>query len=425
MTIHADVKQMRERLAASGSAVRFQALDSWRGIAALMVVLFHAQIASHVYDARLVVAGDAFVDFFFVLSGFVIAHAYLNKLDSGEGVARFLFLRIGRLYPLHLFMLGLFVAFELARLVLPLLAKGGDAPFGEGSSITSLLGNVLMLQAFYPFNHLSWNAPSWSISAELLAYTLFTLLVFAMPNRLLKGLALSALLAVAALMLFSARGMETAAGLGWPRAIYGFALGAMLYRMCGAGIVAQKRLAGTAPRVIWTTLELAAASAALAAVVYGHGTPLAWALPPIFVAVVGVFAVEGGWVSRALKCRPLIVLGALSYSIYLTHLFVLSRFGNAARVMERVLDESFMRQMGTAARGGLGIDAGSLLAGDLVVLLVLGSVIAMSWLTYRFVELPGQNLFRNGAKWLFDGPARGAGRDRAAMKKGRLQQAAF
>lgn len=423
MTIHADVRRVRERMAAAAAPVRFQALDSWRGIAALVVVLFHAQIASHVYDAKLVVAGDAFVDFFFVLSGFVIAHAYLGKLGSRDGVARFLLLRIGRLYPLHLFMLGLFVAFELARLMLPFLA--GGAPFGEGSSVASLLGNVLMLQAFYPFDHLSWNAPSWSISAELLAYALFALLVFTMPGRLLKGLALAALLAVAVLMLFSARGMETAAGLGWPRAIYGFALGAMLYRLCGAGIVARKRLAAPAPRLSWTVLEAAAAMAALAGVAYGHGTPLAWALPPVFAAVVGVFAVEGGWLSRALKCRPLIALGALSYSIYLTHLFVLSRFGNAARVMERVFDKNLMHDMGTAARGGLGIDAGSLLAGDLVLLLVLGSVIAMSWLTYRYVELPGQNLFRNGARLLFDRPENGAGRERPATKKGRLHEAVF
>ena len=55
---------------------RFYALDSWRGIAAVMVALFHMPIAWSLYDVGIVRHAWLFVDFFFVLSGFVIAFTY-------------------------------------------------------------------------------------------------------------------------------------------------------------------------------------------------------------------------------------------------------------------------------------------------------------------------------------------------------------
>src|SRR2546430_1942701 len=58
-----------------------------------------------------------FPDFFFVLSGFVIAANYQQRLLDGFGVGRFLLLRLGRLYPLHFTMLALFVGVELLRVL--------------------------------------------------------------------------------------------------------------------------------------------------------------------------------------------------------------------------------------------------------------------------------------------------------------------
>src|SRR3979409_173570 len=98
---------------------RFVALDSWRGIAACLVALFHFEAYSHLVYSHLNGApflrnSWLFVDFFFVLSGFVIAANYQQRLREGFGVGRFLLLRLGRLYPLHLFMLAAAVAVKLA-----------------------------------------------------------------------------------------------------------------------------------------------------------------------------------------------------------------------------------------------------------------------------------------------------------------------
>ena len=71
------------------TTVRFEVLDAWRGIAALMVAVFHFNALHHAAYMPFVRNSYLFVDFFFVLSGFVIAHAYAERLTSGEAIVVF------------------------------------------------------------------------------------------------------------------------------------------------------------------------------------------------------------------------------------------------------------------------------------------------------------------------------------------------
>lgn len=105
------VKEMVQRRA-------FVGLDGLRGVAAIMVVLFHAQGLNRV-DLTFPSAYLA-VDLFFMLSGFVIAHAYEKKLKSGLSVWRFFKIRAVRLYPLYLF--GTILSFAVA--VYPAVSTG-------------------------------------------------------------------------------------------------------------------------------------------------------------------------------------------------------------------------------------------------------------------------------------------------------------
>ena len=59
--------------------MRLVALDSLRGLCALMVALMHINSISHISESTLVRQSWLFVDFFFVLSGFVIAHSYIDR----------------------------------------------------------------------------------------------------------------------------------------------------------------------------------------------------------------------------------------------------------------------------------------------------------------------------------------------------------
>ena len=134
---------------------------------------------------------------------------------------------------------------------------------------------------------------------------------------------------------------------------------------------------------------------------YSRGTSLTLLAPLVFAGVVAVFAVEGGHLSRLLRCRFLLLLGALSYSIYMTHMFVLLRVTNVARASDKFLGTSFLQHVGHTDRYGDGIDAGSLLAGDmLMAAVVVGLVI-------RRLALPVVALTRGGFELTIegDGPA--------------------
>jgi peptidoglycan/LPS O-acetylase OafA/YrhL len=90
--------------------VKFVALDAMRGLAALVVVFWHAQ--GEFAPIPRPASGYLAVDFFFCLSGLVIAQAYEDRLQSGLSVAKFAFLRLIRFYPL----------FAIGLLILPLSA---------------------------------------------------------------------------------------------------------------------------------------------------------------------------------------------------------------------------------------------------------------------------------------------------------------
>lgn len=391
--------------AARPAAIRFEALDSWRGLAAIMVVLFHAQIVSNIHLLGIVRSGEAFVDLFFVLSGFVIAHAYLDKISTRRDMGRFFLLRLGRLYPLHIFMVALFVLFEMAKTFVPGLVNAADPSFSGTNELSYLVSNALLLQAFLPPDTLSWNTPSWSISAEYLAYFLFAVAV--LKQR--KGIAFWLLLAMVAapLMLWmtSVQGMISAPGTGFLRAIYGFSVGALLYVLSFRSMSSRQAASSGNEQMRWTAIELSVTALAVVSVWKTHATPLSYGLPFVFALLVWVFARERGAVSRLLRLRPFLLVGTLSYSIYMIHLFIQLRLLNVARLLDVVAGTSLVRQVGATDRYGGGIDLGSLFAGDLLIAVMVAITIAVSYVTYRLIERPGQQAFRHLADRLF-GPAR-------------------
>jgi peptidoglycan/LPS O-acetylase OafA/YrhL len=93
---------------------RFRVLDSWRGIAALIVAFGHIKTSGWLSTLPLATTSYRFVDFFFVLSGFVIAYSNKDKLYSNpSAIGSFLINRVARLWPLHLFVLGLFLFYQI------------------------------------------------------------------------------------------------------------------------------------------------------------------------------------------------------------------------------------------------------------------------------------------------------------------------
>ncbi|MEZ2345444.1 acyltransferase family protein [Terriglobus sp. RCC_193] len=140
----------------------FATLDGLRGVAAIAVVLFHYPA---LVGRQIVPQGYLAVDFFFLLSGFVLTFAYQGRLASGWSLRQFLRVRVARLYPLYC--LGLLFGFLVNRLQ----AIHGTS-VGSTSTVLTFLGLGLV---FLPYMGgpgtviFPLNMPSWSVLMELLA----------------------------------------------------------------------------------------------------------------------------------------------------------------------------------------------------------------------------------------------------------------
>ena len=64
-------------------------LETFRGILALIIVLHHLKIETFIQKSKVVLNGGLAVDFFFVLSGFVISLNYINKIKSKDDLFNF------------------------------------------------------------------------------------------------------------------------------------------------------------------------------------------------------------------------------------------------------------------------------------------------------------------------------------------------
>jgi len=350
-------------------------LDTCRGICALLVALFHFPVKGTLFDAS---RGDyLFVDFFFVLSGFVICHAYRRRLP-GE-LASFVLRRVGRLWPLHLFALALLAAIHLTcRLAL-------GRTFGPDHTLASLPANLFLLQGLGTMDHLSWNVPSWSISVEFCLYLGFALLA-ALPRGLFTPTAAAlAGLGLALLVTGSPTYMDATYHLGLARGAAGFFAGTLVH-----GLWRRRSLQADGPAEALTAI-LVAAFVALA----GRG-PGGFFSPLVFGLTVYVFADGRGPISRTLSLKPLRRLGEWSYSIYMLHwpliVCLMAGFALADRA-----GPAAPRPDGTVYL------LEPAWASDLLALGYLAAVVCASALTYRRIEAPGRRLFARLAARL--GPA--------------------
>lgn len=363
--------------------VRFDALDSWRGIAALVVGLFHFQAQGYFYDLPIVRHGNLAVPFFFVLSGFVITHAYRNSLnDRGDGI-RFVVRRFGRLYPLHFFTLMVLVALETLKLVASNFGfNSSEGPFQNSNSVSALVANLFLLHAVIPFPDVSWNAASWSISTEFYTYLIFLAVYLATPRRHRVISAAVMFCLSGGFLLYLERtvpGLNVAAGMGMAQCVFGFFTGNLTYE---AYLRLRERpfLAGTVPELVATAMMVL----------------LFWYKPRFisgdiiaFGVVIFLFAMQGGAISRWLCNRVLQRLGELSYSIYLLHFIVFALLFVAIRLIQAKTGWPLL-----AMHDGLEVMRfGPRWLMDVVALAYVGVVLVLAAMTYRWIEVPGRRYF--------------------------------
>jgi len=382
--------------------MHFRTLDSWRGVAALLVALFHLNVYSALYSLDFVRNGYLFVDFFFVLSGFVVTHSYAHRLGTLEELGAFAIKRLGRLWPLHVVVLLAFVIVESGKALMA--ARGASffiPPFTGPNSLDTIAMNLVFAQSIGIVPHLTWNPPSWSISAEFWTYLIFAAALFIATTwlwriRFAAGILVATLLvgSVAILLLFAQHGIDATYDLGLARCLYGFLVGYLTYRLWQA-VSHVKIRAGL--------LEPVALVAVFIFVSLVGRSGCSFFAPLVFAVFVLVFAFESGPISRLISNRGNQWLGRISYSIYMWQAFIIFNFvDRPVSIIEKMTGRLLTT---TDTSSALGSEAAKLivLGGHLVPILVtlfyLAVLIAVAGVSYYLIEKPGQQLFARLGPW--------------------------
>lgn len=157
----------------------------------------------------------------------MIALNYLDKIFTFKDIIFFVKKRFLRLYPLHFIMLIIFLFIEIAKYV-------AEAKFGliannkafSTNNLVTFLENIFLIQNFTESN-LTFNTPSWSISAEFYTYFLFALIFFFNIERKKIIIIILLLNIIGCGFLLNKYGMGTANG---PlRCLYAFSFGVLIF----------------------------------------------------------------------------------------------------------------------------------------------------------------------------------------------------
>ena len=304
-------------------------LTSVRGIAAWLVVVYHIRgsIAGLPPAVEAIVSkGYLAVDFFFLLSGFVIWLTWHDRLRVPGATLHFLQKRIARIWPLHILML----AFG-GVLALGLRATGRDDP---AFPFAELPLHGLLIQNWGFTDALRWNDPSWSISCELAAYLVFPLLIGMVDWCRLP---IAALIGIAAALLSGLHiAMDGAPSLGDDIPRYG--LIRCLCEFATGTIIAAMFLRAQAPeptgdvtqnpvrQPAWRPMAAAITVLAATAGAWVLGTPETLAAPATFAALLLTLALTSGRRHHPLEGRTIHALGEISYATYLSHFLLWKAF---------------------------------------------------------------------------------------------------
>lgn len=358
---------------------RFRALDAWRGICALLVVLLHAPTLHALKGTAAFENLQLCVDFFFVLSGFVISHAYRHRLgDAASGVS-FLWARFWRLWPLHVVVLAIFVVFEMMKFVHAAGGLGGDlhaAPFAEGHSPFEIVTNLLFLQAFGLHSGLTWNGPAWSIAAEFWVSLVFALVLCLPARGRTLAFAALALVSAALIAVVSPATLFVTYDWGFLRCVLGFAVGCVVYDL---------RLRFAAPKLALGAAEIACVVLAAAFALLTPQGPVHLLAPLLFAGLIYVFSFEAGPVSRLMAGPVPQALGRWSFAIYMTHMLVVQ----VERTLGGVVGAKLGLDLVVIRNGDKYLVFGDGLQTLLVTLAVIALVVVpVGAFFHRFVERP-------------------------------------
>ncbi|WP_316858858.1 acyltransferase [uncultured Cohaesibacter sp.] len=293
----------------------------WRLLAALLVMFFHfGEFGPPAWKSFCdsMIRLSPLLDLFFIGSGLLIWVHYSDKLTSWADYRVFVLRRLARLYPLHIATLSVFcLAWAVAATGIV------ETNLVENYSLSELMKQLLLVNAWGFSDSLTFNFVSWSLSAEWFCYLLFPLIVFLFRKAGLKGLVALLLVVVALLEGLTYWGLMPfptwleANTWGAYRVFADFVLGAII-----ANLAFKKLLTIKSHVLAWAALALAI-GVMLADLSWGY-----WSIFAIAFALYIAAQVEINAPKSSAYLKPLMPISFVSFGIYMWHpVFAISIFG--------------------------------------------------------------------------------------------------
>ncbi|MBZ9808825.1 MULTISPECIES: acyltransferase family protein [unclassified Mesorhizobium] len=300
--------------------MRIDSLTSLRFFAAAAVLIHHMEFLqkSPSPDVQMVYGwffeGFAGVQFFYILSGFVIAYSFASRGES-LSFGDFLFFRAARIYPIH----------WLTLLAATYFYGALNSPSFD--VWLRFFTNAALLQSFVPdvLFYFGFNGVSWSISTEMFFYAAFCLFVPLSSRAIIfSWSALMLVIVINILAVHLDNGFSS--WLLYINPVFrfiDFLTGVLLYRLFVARPLQMSHRAATVAEFV--SIALVALSVIVA---MEWAVPLQWRWDvyyvPSMALMIFVFAHQRGFVSSMLNNRLLVLLGDSSFALYMVHQIVIT-----------------------------------------------------------------------------------------------------
>lgn len=281
----------------------FHTLDGLRGLAALAVLLWHLP------HRPLLRSGYLAVDFFFMLSGFVLANHYEARLATARGGRRFMTMRLIRLYPLYVLGTAIGGAFALYSILTGTIDRSLTWWLRNAAFAAPMLPNVLSHNAVFAFN-----PPAWSLFFEVMVNVLYGFTARWTSDRVLLaiigGSAAVLVIAVARIGNMHFTVHMPMFLLGGVRAAFGFYVGVGIQRLWRRGQL---------PRLRVPPLMLAALLIACLTIPRGGDRAPGLTLAVVFVGFPAILIAALYNEPGRRLARIALRLGLLSFPVYAIH----------------------------------------------------------------------------------------------------------
>jgi peptidoglycan/LPS O-acetylase OafA/YrhL len=354
----------------NNNSVIFYKLESLRGIAACLVVLLHSSFTFGEASIAFVNNSYLFVDFFFILSGFVMALSFSKKIQNGLPFSAYFILRLGRIYPLHIFMLIVVVPYVIAKQYFYTQGFGGTDQYFD-NNVSTFLSNVILIHSMGLHDNLSWNSPSWSISVEFFTYIAFYLLSLSLDSKksLFTPLIFS-IICYGILVSLGRQNLDITYDYGFFRCLGAFYIGVFIFRVKKYEFLNRNICKNI------NMCEISSVTIAVIGVTLAAEHRLGWVFPIVsFSLVILIFSNQrNGIIGYILNTNMLKKIGVWSYSIYMIHWIVLSISSNVTDVILQY------------PLKGLGLYSVVLNIINLTIIILL------SRFTYQYIENPFRRL---------------------------------